>query len=95
MFPKRTNVEFVRVVSPTKLRMRVWERGAGITSACGTGACAAVAAAHRLGLTSRNVEVMLDGGPLAIALRQSDEHILMTGPAQLAFSGELDLKAYA
>lgn len=95
MFPKRTNVEFVHVVSPTKLRMRVWERGAGITSACGTGACAAVAAAHRLGLTSRNVEVMLDGGPLAIALRESDEHILMTGPAVLAFQGDLDLKAYA
>lgn len=95
MFPKRTNVEFVHVVSPTKLRMRVWERGAGITNACGTGACAAVAAAHRLGLTSRNVEVMLDGGPLAIALRESDEHILMTGPAVLAFQGDLDLEAYA
>src|SRR5579864_8908059 len=75
MFPKRTNVEFVHVASSTKLRMRVWERGAGITSACGTGACAAVAAAHRLGLTTRNVEVMLDGGTLSIALRESDEHI--------------------
>lgn len=95
MFPKRTNVEFVRVVSATKLRMRVWERGAGITRACGTGACAAVAAAHRLGLTTRNVEVMLDGGPLGIVLREADEHILMTGPAVLAFQGELDLKAYA
>src|SRR5215469_2606703 len=95
MFPKRTNVEFVSVVRPTEIRMRVWERGAGITSACGTGACAAVAAAHRLGLTDRNVEVMLDGGPLTIALRDGDDHILMTGPAVLAFRGELNLEAYA
>ena len=95
MFPKRTNVEFARIIGPAKMRMRVWERGAGITSACGTGACAAVAAAYRLGLSSRNVEVMLDGGPLGIALRESDEHILMTGPAALAFEGDLDLKAYA
>ena len=95
MFPKRTNVEFASIANRAKMRMRVWERGVGITNACGSGACAVVAAAHRLGLTSRSVEVMLDGGPLAIALREADEHILMTGPAALAFQGELDLKAYA
>jgi diaminopimelate epimerase len=95
MFPKRTNVEFVTIAARAKMRMRVWERGAGITSACGTGACAAVAAAHRLGLTDRKVEVMLDGGPLAIELREGDDHILMTGPAVLAFQGELNLEAYA
>jgi diaminopimelate epimerase len=95
MFPKRTNVEFVTIATRAKMRMRVWERGAGITSACGTGACAAVAAAHRLGLANRCVEVMLDGGPLAIELREADDHILMTGPAVLAFQGELNLEAYA
>ncbi len=95
MFPKRTNVEFVTIVTRAKVRMRVWERGAGITNACGTGACATVAAAHRLGLTNRSVEVMLDGGALAIELREVDDHILMTGPAMLAFRGDLDLEAYA
>jgi diaminopimelate epimerase len=94
IFPKRTNVEFVTIATPAKMRTRVWERGAGITSACGTGACAAVAAAHRLGLTGRTVEVMLDGGALAIALRESDNHILMTGPAVLAFQGELNLESF-
>jgi diaminopimelate epimerase len=95
MFPKHTNVEFVTVKDQTHLRMRVWERGVGITAACGTGACATAAAAHRLGLCGRDVEILLDGGTLAIALRKSDEHILMTGPATFAFQGELDLKAYA
>ena len=93
-FPQRTNVEFASIINAGTMRMRVWERGAGITNACGTGACAAVAAAHRLGLTGRNVEVRLDGGPLAIALREADGHILMTGPAVLAFKGELDLEGY-
>jgi diaminopimelate epimerase len=95
MFPARTNVEFVTVKDRTHLRMRVWERGAGITSACGTGACAAVVASHRRGLTDRKVEVLLDGGPLFIEWRESDGHVLMTGPATLAFKGEVDLKDYA
>jgi diaminopimelate epimerase len=95
MFPARTNVEFVTVKDRTHLRMRVWERGAGITSACGTGACAAVVASHRRGLTDRRVEVLLDGGPLFIEWRESDGHVLMTGPATLAFKGEVDLKDYA
>jgi diaminopimelate epimerase len=88
-------VEFVTVRDRTHLRMRVWERGAGITSACGTGACASVVASHRRGLTDRKVEVMLDGGPLTIEWRESDGHVLMTGPATLAFKGEVDLKDYA
>ena len=95
LFPQATNVEFVTVKDRTHLRMRVWERGVGITSACGTGACAVAVAAHRRGLAERKVEVMLDGGPLTIALREGDEHILMTGPATLAFRGEVDLGAYA
>jgi len=95
LFPARTNAEFVTVRDRSHLRMRVWERGAGITSACGTGACASAVAAHRRGLTARKVEVLLDGGALAIEWRESDGHVLMTGPATLAFRGELALGAYA
>ena len=90
MFPNRTNVEFVTVRDRTNLRMRVWERGVGITQACGTGACACAVAAHRRGLTDAKVAVELDGGVLTIELRESDGHILMTGPATLSFRGEVD-----
>lgn len=94
-FPARTNVEFVEVRSERNLRIRVWERGTGVTQACGTGACAAIAAAHRRGLTGRDVAVELDGGVLDISWRESDDHILMTGPAILSFTGEVDLAALA
>lgn len=94
LFPQRTNVEFVSVRDRSRLRMRVWERGTGITSACGTGACATAAAASRRGLVGRSVEVLLDGGPLAIMQRESDSHILMTGPARLSFQGDLDFESY-
>jgi diaminopimelate epimerase len=94
LFPERANVEFVSVKDRSHLRMRVWERGAGITSACGSGACAAVAAAHRRGLVGSRVEVLLDGGRLAIELRDSDAHILMTGPTSLTFHGELNFESY-
>jgi diaminopimelate epimerase len=90
MFPARTNVEFASVVSRQRLRLRVWERGAGMTRACGSGACATVVAAHRRGLTDDKVEVELDGGVLAIELR--DGHVLMTGPASLSFRGEVDIE---
>ena len=90
MFPKRTNVEFVSVRDRGHLRMRVWERGAGITQACGSGACAAAVAALRRGLADAKVEVELDGGVLAVELSESDGHILMTGPATLSFRGEVD-----
>jgi len=95
MFPARINVEFVTVQDRARLRVRVWERGVGITSACGTGACASAVAAHRRGLSERKVEVMLDGGALTIEWRESDGHMLMTGPATLAFRGDVDLKDYA
>lgn len=91
LFPARTNVEFVQALSPDRLRMRVWERGAGITRACGTGACAAAVAAYRRGLAGRHVDVVLDGGTLSIALREEDDHVLMTGSASLAFTGDIDL----
>ena len=93
MFPNRTNVEFVTVLDRTHLRMRVWERGAGITQACGTGACAVAVAAHRRGLTGRSMDIVLDGGTLHLELRESDDHILMTGPSTLSYRGDVDLKA--
>ena len=95
LFPARINAEFVTVRDRSHLRMRVWERGVGITSACGTGACASAVAAYRRGFTDRKVEVLLDGGALTIEWRESDGHILMTGPATLSFKGDIDLGAYA
>jgi len=85
------NVEFATVQSHGRIRMRVWERGAGITQACGTGACATAVAAARRGLADRKVDVVLDGGTLTIEWRESDGHILMTGPATLAYRGEIEL----
>ncbi|MTJ79783.1 MAG: diaminopimelate epimerase [Telmatospirillum sp.] len=88
LFPERTNVEVVQVMGDGGLRMRVWERGAGITRACGTGACATLVAAARRGLCGREAEVVLDGGSLSIAWRD-DGHVLMTGPVALSFAGTL------
>jgi diaminopimelate epimerase len=92
LFPARVNVEFVTVRSPSQLRMRVWERGVGITKACGTGACAAAVAAMRRGLAERKADVVLDGGTLTIEW-SADDHMLMTGPATLAYRGDVDLAA--
>jgi diaminopimelate epimerase len=92
-FPSRTNVEFVERRGPRQLRMRVWERGAGITRACGSGACAAAVAANLRGLTERKVTVVLDGGELEIDWRESDDHVLMTGPVAFSFGGEVNIKA--
>lgn len=89
LFPERANIEIVQVLGPERLRMRVWERGAGITQACGTGACATLVAAARRGLCARKAEVVLDGGSLFIEWL-ADDHVLMTGPVALAFSGTLD-----
>lgn len=94
LYPKRTNVEIVEVQGPQKLRVRVWERGAGITQACGTGACAALVGAHRRGLIGRAADIELDGGTLHVEWRD-DNHVLMTGPTTLAYSGDIDLAAYA
>jgi len=91
LFPARINVEFVSALAPDHLRMRVWERGAGITRACGTGACATAVAAHRRGLTGRDVNIVLDGGTLNIQWRAGDDHVLMTGPSSLSYAGEVDL----
>ena len=89
LFPERTNVEIVQVLTSGRLRLRVWERGAGITRACGTGACAALVAAARRGLSPRTATVELDGGVLDIVWRE-DGHVLMTGSVASSFSGRLD-----
>lgn len=86
-FPAKTNVEFVTVIDPQTVRMRVWERGAGITRACGTGACASVVAAVINGKTERRVTVKLDGGDLLIDWPEQ-KNIFMTGPAEEIFEGE-------
>ena len=88
LFPERTNVEAAQVLSPRRLRLRVWERGVGITRACGSGACAALVAAHARGLTERAADVDLDGGTLKIEWRD-DGHVIMTGPAAVSFAGTL------
>jgi len=89
LFPERTNVEFATVQSPDRIRMRVWERGVGITQACGSGACATLVAAVRRGLTARKATIALDGGELMIEWRD-DDHVIMTGPAALSFTGEIE-----
>jgi diaminopimelate epimerase len=89
LFPERANIGVAVVVDRRHIRLRVWERGAGITPACGSGACAAVVAAHRRGLAGRCASVELDGGALDIAWRE-DNHIVMTGPAALSFEGVFD-----
>jgi diaminopimelate epimerase len=89
LFPKRVNVEAVQVLSRDHMRMRVWERGVGITQACGTGACAAAVAGARRGLTDRKVTVTLDGGDLIIEWRE-DNHVIMTGPVAESFVGTFD-----
>ena len=91
LFPSRVNVEFAQVLDKDRIRMRVWERGVGITLACGTGAAAAAVAAHRKGLTNRKVEVILDGGSLILEWREEDGHVLMTGPGITSFTGDVDL----
>lgn len=89
LFPQHTNVEVVHVLDRAHVRMRVWERGVGVTQACGTGACAVAVAAARRDLTDRAVTVTLDGGDLHILWRD-DGHVVMTGPVAETFSGVLD-----
>lgn len=90
LFPNRTNVEFVEVMAERELRMRVWERGAGETLACGTGASAAAVAANVKGLTDKDVTVHLRGGELRIEWAE-DNHVYMTGPAAEVFTGSVDV----
>jgi diaminopimelate epimerase len=89
LFPERANIGVATVRDPATIRLRVWERGAGLTPACGSGACAALVAAHRRGLTGREAAVLVDGGRLDIAWRD-DGHVVMTGPASLSFEGHFD-----
>jgi diaminopimelate epimerase len=89
VFPQRTNTEFVEVVRPDYVKMRVWERGAGITLACGTGACATVVAGVLTGKCDRLCTVELPGGCLEIEWSQTDDRVYMTGPAELVFTGVL------
>ena len=106
-FPQRCNIEFVApqppeggalgcAVTPPSggweaFRVRVWERGSGITQACGTGACATAVAAFITGRAGRQSQIVMDGGTLNIELRESDNHVLMTGPAEFVFDGEIDI----
>jgi len=90
LFPERANIGIAQILAPARLRLRVWERGAGITPACGTGACAALVAAARRGLTGRVAEIVADGGTLAIEWR-ADGHVVMSGPVAVSFHGTLDL----
>jgi diaminopimelate epimerase len=87
VFPKRTNTEFVQVIDRSYVKMRVWERGAGATLACGTGACATVVAGVLNDLCERLCTVHLPGGDLQINWLAESDHVLMTGPAQLVFTG--------
>jgi diaminopimelate epimerase len=88
IFPQRANIGFAQIIDPVTIRLKVWERGAGLTLACGSGACAALVNAHRRGLTHRRATVIVDGGILEIEWRD-DGHVLMTGPVATAFHGEI------
>ena len=89
LFPERANIGFAEVRAPDRIRLRVWERGAGLTLACGSGACAALVAAVRRGLTKRKATLELDGGTLEIEWLENG-HVLMTGPTAIAFHGTID-----
>ena len=90
LFPDRTNVEFAQIVCKDTIRMRVWERGSGITQACGTGACATAVAAFINELTGRKSDIIMDGGTVTIEWDEASGHILMTGPATKVFDGEFE-----
>lgn len=89
-FPDRTNVEFAQVLPDGNIRMRVWERGSGITQACGTGACATAVAAIATGRATQQARVIMDGGELHITWNPMDNRVYMTGPAEIAFEGEIE-----
>jgi diaminopimelate epimerase len=89
LFPEGVNVGFAHVEARDRIRLRVWERGAGLTRACGTGACAALVACARRGLTDRAATVVVDGGELDIAWDEATGHVLMTGPVEVERTGTL------
>ena len=90
LFPERANISIAQVLSPTHIRLRTWERGAGLTRACGTAACAATVAAVRRRKTERKITVSLPGGDLLLEWREADNHIYMTGAASFDYEGTLD-----
>ena len=90
-FPQRCNIEFARIEGNGTIRTRVWERGSGITQACGTGACATAVAACMTGRAGRHSSIVMDGGTLDIEWREADNHVYMTGPATFVFDGEIEL----
>ncbi len=91
LFPERANIGVAEILAPDRIRLRVWERGAGLTRACGSGACAALVNAYRRGLAGRRASLVLDGGVLDIVWRE-DGHVLMAGPAETAFAGAIELE---
>ncbi|WP_339932785.1 diaminopimelate epimerase [uncultured Brevundimonas sp.] len=93
LFPEGVNVGFANVLAPDRIRLRVWERGAGLTQACGTGACAALVAAARRGLTGRSATLEVDGGTLLIDWDETTGHVFMTGPVEIERTGTLTLQA--
>jgi diaminopimelate epimerase len=93
IFPDRANIGFAQILTTDRIRLRVWERGAGLTLACGSGACATLVNAVRRGLTDRRAQLLLDGGELTIEWRETDGHVLMTGPVEMSFTGTIDLDA--
>jgi diaminopimelate epimerase len=95
MFPERANITLAHIVSRDAIVIRTWERGAGLTRACGSAACAAAVAAARLKRTNRKVKVTLPGGELTIDWRESDDHVLMTGPIAFEFEGTFDPATFA
>lgn len=95
IFPERANISLAQVTGPDALILRVWERGAGLTLACGSAACAAAVASARKELTGRRVRVSLPGGDLLIHWRESDDHVLMTGPVELEYEGVLAPELFA
>ena len=89
VFPEGANVGFAQVIDRQTIRLRVWERGAGLTKACGTGACAALVCAARAGRTDRTARLILDGGTLTVTWREDTDHVLMTGPVELEYEMEI------
>ena len=90
-FPERCNIEFAQILNRDEIRTRVWERGSGITMACGTGACATAVAAASLNLASRKSDIIMDGGTLHIEWDEATNHVMMTGPAEFVFDGKIKL----
>jgi diaminopimelate epimerase len=90
LFPQRANISLAQVLSPESVRLKVWERGTGLTMACGTAACATLVAGVRAGLVRRRAQIALPGGNLVIGWREEDDHIEMTGPIELEFSQKID-----